>query len=54
MKKRSLLFSSILVVSLSAGSTWAQNAQQKPAQPSANPDQAQPAVNQDQAQSAED
>jgi predicted Zn-dependent protease len=58
MKMRSLVFSSILAASLSAGFAWAQedDEQQKPAQPSVNPDQAQPqpAVNQDQAQSAED
>ena len=58
---RSLVFSSVLVVSLSAGSAWAQNeqqkdAQQKSAQPSGKPDQVQPepAVDQDQAQTAED
>jgi predicted Zn-dependent protease len=56
MKMRSSVFSSILAVSLSAGSAWAQDAQQNPVQPEGNPDQAQPqvAVNQDQAQSAED
>jgi beta-barrel assembly-enhancing protease len=58
MKMHSLLFSSILAASLSAGSAWAQNdgKQQKPTQPSDKADQAQPqpAVNQDQAQSAEE
>jgi predicted Zn-dependent protease len=65
MKMRSLVFSSILAVSLSAGSAWAQDQQQKderekdqqqtPAQTNGNADQAQPqaAVNQDQAQSDE-
>ena len=57
---RSLVFSSILAVSLSAGFAWAQNQndaeQQKPAPPSDKPDQSQPqpAVNQEQGQSAED
>jgi len=53
---RSLVFSSILAVGLSAGSAWAQDAQQKTAQPSGKPDevQPQPAEHQDQAQSAED
>jgi predicted Zn-dependent protease len=61
MKMHSLVLSSIMAVSLSAGSAWAQNeqqkdAQQKSAQPSGKPDQVQPepAVSQDQAQSAED
>jgi predicted Zn-dependent protease len=55
MKMRPLLSFSILA-GLLVGSTWAQDDQQKPSQPSGNPDQvqSQPSANQDQAQPAKE
>lgn len=53
---QSLVFSSILTAGLLVVSAWSQDGQQKPAQPSGNPDQvqSQPPANQDQAQSAKE